>query len=45
MEDDYDLSSEIEEERQERHDSECARLDWKQGIRRPFDEPDNDDHE
>lgn len=41
--DDYDLSSEIAEERQERHDRECARRDWEQGIRPTYwDEPEEE---
>jgi hypothetical protein len=44
-EDEYDLSSEIEEERREAFIYSCARRDMDQGIRPTYwDEP-NDDHE
>lgn len=45
MEDEYDLSSEMEEERYEKYLHKCARLDMDQGIRPTYwDEP-NDDNE
>jgi hypothetical protein len=44
-EDDYDLSSEIEEGRRESYIHRCAMRDMDQGIRPTYwDEP-NDDHE
>jgi hypothetical protein len=41
--DECDLTSEIEEERQERHDRECARRDWEQGIRPNWGDDDKEE--
>jgi hypothetical protein len=43
--DDYDLSSEIEEERQERHDHICRMRDIDQGIRPSWGDDDEEGDE
>jgi hypothetical protein len=46
MRDDYDLYSEIEEEREEAYYRRCARRDMDQGIDPSYShESDDDDHE
>jgi hypothetical protein len=41
--DDYDLSTEIEEARHEAFIHSCARRDWEQGIRPDYTEDDNNE--